>query len=67
MSRAAAIGALALYLVERIAMAPTAGLSPVMMVGMVSAFAQGIRGTFAYQKYQQESPYPAPPVVQPYS
>ncbi|HZU25013.1 MAG TPA: hypothetical protein VFA04_05800 [Bryobacteraceae bacterium] len=66
MSRLAAIGALALYIVERIAMAPTAGLSPVMMVAMISAFAQGIRGTFAWHKYHQESPDPMQ-MVQPYS
>ena len=55
MSRIAAIGALLLYIVERIAMAPAVGLSPVMMIAMVSCFAQGVRGTWAFHKFRQRS------------
>jgi len=66
MSRAAAVGALLLYIVERIAMAPVAGLSPVMMIAMVSCFAQGVRGTWAFHKFRQQSPYP-PVIAQRYS
>jgi hypothetical protein len=58
MSRAAAVGALVLYVAERIAMAPVAGLNPVMMIVMVSCFAQGVRGTWAFHKFRQQSPYP---------
>jgi hypothetical protein len=60
MSRLASVGALALYVVERIAMGPVAGMNAVMMAAMISAFAQGIRGTFAYHRYQQQSAYPQP-------
>jgi hypothetical protein len=66
MSRAAAVGALLLYIAERIAMAPVAGLSPVMMVAMVSCFVQGVRGTWAFHKFRQQSPY-LPVIAQPYS
>ncbi len=58
MSRAAAVGALVLYVAERIAMAPVAGLNPVMMIVMVSCFVQGVRGTWAFHKFRQQSPYP---------
>jgi len=53
MSRAAAIGALLLYIVERIAIAPVAGLSPITMIALVSCFAQGVRGTWAFHKFRQ--------------
>jgi hypothetical protein len=66
MSRTAAVGALLLYIVERIAMAPVAGLNPVMMIGMVSCFVQGVRGTWAFHKFRQQSPY-SPVIAQPYS
>jgi hypothetical protein len=53
MSRAAAIGALALYIVERIAMTPVAVLSPVTMAAIVACFVQGVRGTWAFHKFRQ--------------
>jgi hypothetical protein len=56
MSRAAAIGALLLYIVERIAMAPVAGLSPITMIALVLCFVQGVRGTWAFHKFRQQSP-----------
>lgn len=59
MSRAAAAGALMLYVAERIAMARVqGGSSPVMMITIVSCFAQGVRGTWAFHKYRQQSPHP---------
>ena len=66
MSRAAAVGALLLYIGERIAMAPTGGVSPVMTIAMVSCFVQGVRGTWAFHKFRQQSPN-APIIAQPYS
>jgi hypothetical protein len=66
MSRTAAVGALLLYVVERIAMAPVSGLNPVMMIAMVSCFVQGVRGTWAFQKFRQQSPNAAV-IAQPYS
>jgi hypothetical protein len=66
MSRAAAVGALLLYIGERIAMAATAGLSPVVTIAMVSCFAQGVRGTWAFHKFRQQSPFP-PVIEQRYS
>jgi hypothetical protein len=56
MSRAAAIGALVLYVVEQVAMTPVAGLSPVTMVAMVACFVQGVRGTWAFHKFRQQPP-----------
>jgi hypothetical protein len=53
MSRAAAIGALLLYIVEQIAVAPVAGLSPITMIALVACFGQGVRGTWAFHKFRQ--------------
>jgi hypothetical protein len=66
MSRVAAAGALLLYIAERIAMARVAGLNPVIMIAMVSCFVQGVRGTWAFQKFRQQSPNAAV-IAQPYS
>jgi hypothetical protein len=66
MSRAAAVAALLLYVGERIAMAPAAGLNPVMMIAMASCFVQGVRGTWAFHRFRQQSPT-APVIAQPYS
>lgn len=55
MSRVAAVGALVLYLVERIVMAASNGLNPIMLVVVVTCFAQGVRGTFAFHKYQEQT------------
>jgi len=59
MSRAAAVGALVLYVAERVVMAQTSGLNPAMAIGVVLGFVQGIRGTFAFQKYRQQVGYSA--------
>ena len=59
MSRLAAVGALGLYVVERVAMAQTSGVNPAMAIGVVLGFVQGIRGTFAFQKYRQQVGYSA--------
>jgi hypothetical protein len=66
MSRAAAIGALVLYIVERIAMAHAMGVSPPITIAMIACFAQGVRGTLAFHKFRQQSTYPAA-IAQPYS
>jgi hypothetical protein len=66
MSRAAAVGALLLYIVERIAMAPAVGISPVITIAMASCFAQGVRGTWAFHRFRQQSP-DAAVIAQPYS
>jgi hypothetical protein len=58
MSRIAAVVALVLYIVERIVMVPVVGLNPVMMIAMVTCFAQGVRGTWAFHKFRQQSQYP---------
>jgi hypothetical protein len=55
MSRVAAVAALLLYIAERIALAPTVGLSPVMLIAMVSCFVQGVRGTWAFHRFRQQS------------
>jgi hypothetical protein len=55
MSRVAAVAALLLYIAERIALAPTVGLSPVMLIAMVSCFGQGVRGTWAFHRFRQQS------------
>ncbi len=54
MSRVAAIGALLLYIAERIAMARSVGLNQAMMIAMVACFAQGIRGTWAFHKFRPQ-------------
>ncbi len=59
MSRAAAVGALVLFVAERIVMAQSAGVNPAMAIGVVLAFVQGIRGTFAFQKHRQAVGYTA--------
>jgi hypothetical protein len=66
MSRLAAAGALLLYIAERIWMAPSVGLTPVITIAMISAFVQGVRGTWAFHKFRQQSPYP-PVIAQRYS
>jgi hypothetical protein len=66
MSRLAAAGALLLYIAERIWMASSVGLTPVITIAMISAFVQGVRGTWAFHKFRQQSPY-APVIAQRYS
>lgn len=56
MSRAAAVGGLVLYIVERVAMSRTAGFvvgfSPLMFVAICACFIHGVRGTFAFRRYR---------------
>ncbi len=56
MSRIAAVGAMALYIFERIDMlnrlTVAAGPSIPMMIVLLLCFINGIRGTFAYQRYR---------------
>jgi hypothetical protein len=56
MNRAAAVAALVLYVVEQVALFHSTGFNPVM-IGMVLSFAQGVRGTFAFHKYREQSSY----------
>src|SRR5258708_28605285 len=59
MSRIAAVGAMALYIFERIDMwnrlTVAAGPSIPMMIVLLLCFINGIRGTFAYQRYLESS------------
>ncbi len=59
MSRIAAVGAMALYIFERIDMlnrlTVAAGPSIPMMIVLLLCFINGIRGTFAYQRYRDVS------------
>lgn len=54
MNRAAAVGALVLYLIEQVALSQHIGFNPAM-IAMVVCFVQGARGTFAFHRYQEES------------
>ncbi len=68
MSRVAAVGALLLYLVERIAMVHASGLNPLSTLAFLFCFAQGIRGTFAFQALKRQSMQsPQPANAQPFS
>jgi hypothetical protein len=57
MSRVAAVSALALFILERAYTAYTRGVTPVMgIVALVLllAFISGVRGTFAYHRFQKQ-------------
>jgi hypothetical protein len=58
MNRAAAVGALVLYVVEQVALFHSTGFNP-MMIAMILSFAQGVRGTFAFHNYREQSSYGA--------
>ena len=58
MSRVAAVGALILYVVERVWAMKYTGFSPIA-IPMIACFAQSVRGTFAYHKYRRQAPYAA--------
>ena len=67
MSRVAAIGALLLYIVERIAMAHSNGTNVLSTIAFLFCFAQGVRGTLAFQALRRQSTQsPQPADAQPF-